>query len=163
MTLGSATVVPAADARTTAQQMHARARLGQDPGQAKIDARTQASIAETLRTYLAYQRGHVRPKTYVEIERYLLKDFKTLHGLPLARVDRQTVAARLSALTADKGRVTANRARATLSAFFSWAMKQGLTESNPVIGTNQHKEKSRERVLSNDELKLIWNALDETD
>ena len=37
-------------------------------------------------------------------------------------------------------------------------MREGLLESNPASGTNVQPEKSRERVLSGDELKLIWNA-----
>ena len=39
-------------------------------------------------------------------------------------------------------------------------MQEGLLDSNPVIGTNQQAEHSRDRVLSNDELRQIWNALD---
>jgi integrase len=37
-------------------------------------------------------------------------------------------------------------------------MREGLLESNPASGTNVQPEKSRARVLSGDELKLIWNA-----
>jgi integrase len=55
--------------------------------------------------------------------------------------------------------VTANRARQSLSTFFGWAMREGLAETNPVNATNQAvEEKSRERVLSDDELAAIWRA-----
>jgi integrase len=57
--------------------------------------------------------------------------------------------------------VTANRVRATLSSFFSWAISEGLTEQNPVTGTKRTEEQSRERVLSHDELRIIWNALED--
>ena len=38
-------------------------------------------------------------------------------------------------------------------------MGEGLVDANPVIGTNRSEEKSRDRVLSPDEFRLIWNAL----
>jgi len=59
----------------------------------------------------------------------------------------------------NNGAVTGNRVRATLSAFFSWAMGEGLADTNPVIGTNRTEEKPRDRVLAPAELRAIWNAL----
>jgi integrase len=41
-------------------------------------------------------------------------------------------------------------------------MQRGLAESNPVIGTEKNEEKSRDRVLTPAEFRLIWNALDDT-
>jgi integrase len=38
-------------------------------------------------------------------------------------------------------------------------MQEGLAESNPVIGTGQRQEQTRERILSASELRLIWNTL----
>jgi integrase len=54
--------------------------------------------------------------------------------------------------------MTANRARAALSACFAWAVREGLADSNPVIGTNRWDEQSRDRVLSADELAVVWHA-----
>jgi integrase len=69
------------------------------------------------------------------------------------------VAARLSEIAAHSGAITANRARAALSAVFAWAMREGLAESNAVIGTNRAvDEKSRSRVLTGEELAAIWRA-----
>ena len=43
--------------------------------------------------------------------------------------------------------------------FFTWCMREGLINSNVVIATNKnHEGGSRERVLSNDELRAIWTA-----
>ena len=59
----------------------------------------------------------------------------------------------------DRGAVAADRGRSTLSAFFGWAIGEGIAEVNPVIGTNKSsKGSSRERVLTDDELVKIWNA-----
>jgi integrase len=57
------------------------------------------------------------------------------------------------------GPFAANRARATLSAFFAWAMGEGVAESNPVVGTHlQAKEVARDRVLTDNELRLVWQS-----
>jgi integrase len=40
-------------------------------------------------------------------------------------------------------------------------MRAGLAEHNPVIGTVKGEERPRDRVLSQDELKLIWAAADD--
>lgn len=46
-----------------------------------------------------------------------------------------------------------------MSAFYAWAMRMGIVESNPVIGTEQPDEgKPRERVLNDHELAAIWNG-----
>jgi integrase len=40
-------------------------------------------------------------------------------------------------------------------------MQRGLAENNPVIGTETNEEKSRDRVLTPAEFRLIWNALED--
>jgi integrase len=53
--------------------------------------------------------------------------------------------------------------RTSLSAFFSWAAREGYVESNPVSYTNKAIENgSRERVLDEGELAAIWRATDDS-
>jgi integrase len=54
-----------------------------------------------------------------------------------------------------------NAVRGNLLALFNWAIEQGLTESNPVVGTIKYEDTSRERVLSLPELAAIWHAVDD--
>ena len=85
---------------------------------------------------------------------------KRLHGLQLNAIDRRTVAALLAELATNNGPNLANHVRASLSSFFSWAMSQGLADANPIVGTSLAVTKGdRDRVLSDIELRLIWNAL----
>ena len=84
---------------------------------------------------------------------------KPLHALPVDTVDQRIVAARLTEIEKGSGAVTANRVRATMSAMFTWGMKEGLVRANPVMFTNKRQEKSRDRVLADNELRLIWQAL----
>src|SRR5262249_17914048 len=52
----------------------------------------------------------------------------------------------------------------TLSAFYVWAMEQGLVGANPVIGTTRLKNNEpSDRVLSDDELAALWRACGDDD
>ncbi len=78
--------------------------------------------------------------------------------MPAAAISPRDVSTRLIELARSSGTVGANRARANLSAAFAWAMKAGLVDANPVVGTIKSEEASRERVLTLDELAAIWRA-----
>jgi integrase len=159
VTLGSLAALTPACARDTAAEMHAMVRLGRDPAGDKAENRIRA--AETMgavtQSYLTYQSGHLRPRSYRELERHLLRYSKPLHGLQLRKIDRRSIAGRIAEV-ASNGAATANRVRASLSALFAWAMRQGLTDANPVTGTNRQPEQSRTRTLTDAELKIIWEA-----
>src|SRR5262249_25034556 len=159
ITLGSATALSLVQARKTASELHAMVRLGRDPAGEKAEGRVREAetVGAVLKAYLPHKRMHLRPRSYTEIERHLLKHCRQLHGLQLTKVDRRTIATQIAAL-AKTGQVTANRVRTSLSAFFAWCIREGLVESNPVLGTSRSPEKSRNRVLSPLELKTIWNA-----
>jgi integrase len=94
-----------------------------------------------------------RPRRLAEVRRCCLA---------LAKVRRATVSARLAAIADANGKTAADRARAALSAFFTWAIREGLADANPVGFTNKSTDgKSRDRVLSDSEIAAIWRALPE--
>jgi integrase len=162
MTLGSVAMLNVAKARDAAKTALAKVRLGNDPANEKAVARLAAgeTLGAVATRYLSRQEARLRPSSYGATERYLLKHFASLHGLALSKINRATVAAALSKIAEDKGAVSADRARAALSAMFTWAVKEGLCETNLVAGTNTASEgRARDRVLSDDELVTIWKAL----
>ena len=64
----------------------------------------------------------------------------------------------------ENGPHAAVRARQSLSAMFAWAIGEGIAEANPVIGTNKPaQEVSRDRVLSEAELRLVWQQAGDGD
>ena len=75
------------------------------------------------------------------------------------------MAARLQEIIKEHGRTSAARARGDLSALFTWALKEGLCETNPVIATNDPGEgiPPRDRVLSDHELAVVWKACQDDD
>ncbi len=168
MTIGAAKILDPAKARQTAGNLLAKVRLGHDPAADRAEARVRASdelLGDVIGRFLARQEGRLRPRSYVDAKRYLEQYWKPLHSLHLARISRATVAARLGKIADEHGPVSADRARAALSSFFTWVIGEGLCDMNPVIGTNKHFDgaKSRERVLADRELALIWRTLPDSD
>src|SRR5262249_10589589 len=147
--------------RETARDLQAKVRLGGDPAGDKAESR--ARVGETfgaaIAPFLEHQKARLRPRSYPDVERHLLKHAKCLHGLPLAKTTKRDIASCITAVARNSGAVAANRVRSSLSSCFGWLMGQGLIEHNPVIGTPRNQERSRERVLSPEELRLIWTAL----
>jgi integrase len=146
--------------REQVSQLHARVKLGQDPAGDKAEGRRRATetFEAVSQKFLAFQSGELKPGSYRQVERHILRLAKPLHGIALASIDRRTVAGIIGDIKVASGTVSANRAASTLSYFFSWAMGQGLAETNPLIGIAKFTEQARERVLSDSELRLVWNA-----
>jgi integrase len=157
VTIGDPRLFNAEEARRIARQILAKAKLGQDPAQEKVAARLAAklTLGAVAERYLADREGKLRPASMKHAQRHLRVWWKPLHGKPLGAITRKDIAALL-----DGPPVAASRARATLMALYSWAIKRGEIEVNPVIGTAIPDEhvKPRERVLTETELVKIWRA-----
>jgi len=165
--LGSAEVLSAEAARTAAKKLLSRIVLGEDPAADRADRREKdkLSLRSQVEQYLALKARELRPKTLREVTRYLSGPyFRPLHGIAIDMIGRKDVASRLGAIQREHGDIVAKAARDKLSAFYVWAMQEGLTEANPVIGTRAPQgNKPRDRVLSNVEFVAIWNACKDDD
>ncbi|HEY8383968.1 MAG TPA: site-specific integrase [Microvirga sp.] len=165
-TLGRADTLPLEDARRAAKAVLAKVQLGGDPQAEKKEARVRAAstFAHVAECYLRRTKERLRPRSFDEVERHLTRAWAPLNSLPIHKVTRATVAARLGEIADENGRFASNRARASLSALFSWAMGEGLVEQNPVVGTNKATEEvARDHVISEAELRLIWQACRDDD
>jgi integrase len=165
-TVGRFEKMAAGIARDLAKKRLAKAELGIDPAKEKQTARQHA--AETFETvatrFLKHKENNVKPRSFEQIETHLKKHWSSFNSRSVHDIGRRDIALLLNEIAADRGPYAANRARATLSNFYTWAMQEGIVEANPVIGTNrQTDEKARERVLSDVELAAIWNACNADD
>jgi integrase len=164
MTIGVFPTMSPAQAREQVRKLTAERRLGADPARdlalKQID---KESFADIVAQYLAAKQKELRDRTYAETERYLKGTASRLNTRPLALITQSEIGDLLDRATQDSGDATANRLRANLAAMFTWAMQRGKVAANPVMLTEKRKEQSRDRVLSNDELAAIWNALPEGD
>jgi integrase len=76
----------------------------------------------------------------------------------MAAVARQDIAAVLERV-AKRAPVMANRLRANLNALWAWSIRAGIVPANPVAQTFVPAvERARERVLSDAEIVLLWQA-----
>jgi integrase len=99
-----------------------------------------------------------------ELKRLLSKELSPWAKRRVDDIDR-TDAIRLIDAIKDRGTpVLANRTRAAARTFFGWCIDKALIEENPFERTKPVvAEKARDRILSDDELRLVLVALDRLD
>ena len=167
VTIGDARKVDLKAARAEAEKRFAQITLGRDPQAEKSAAKVKAAVrmGPLADQYLTLKEDKVRRNTYVADKRYLTTYWKPLRSSPVEAITRRTIAARLNEIVLEHGATAAARARQSLSAFFSWLIREGIADVNPVIGTNDPASHidARDRVLTEAELRAIWSASGETD
>jgi integrase len=165
--IGDARRIDLKAARDAARKTFAEVALGGDPQGNKTDAQARAAvtIGPLFDQYLEIKKPKVRRSTYVADHRYLTNYWKPARRLPIDAVNRRMVASRLNDIVKEHGSTAAARARQSLSAFFSWAIGEGHVDRNPVVGTNDPAAhiQSRDRVLTEAELRAIWQACADDD
>jgi integrase len=171
LSLGSLAEINAKAARNRAKDKLAEIWKGIDPQQVKRDARAKAqldakqTLGAVIDSFLAAKKEgsgskkkKLRPRSFSELQRYVLGDWKSLHRYPISSITRKQVAAILDELE-KRGPVAAARSRSALSTVFVWAMERGHVDQNAVVGTaNPDTNATRDRVLTNTELAAVWNA-----
>lgn len=168
--LGDVRKVTVEDARGIARKRFAQIELGIDPDAEEAKRRTDQeadsrTFEKMVELYLAAQearleQGTLRRNTYIAEERYLRRHCTPLQGKPVSKVSFEDIASLIRKLIAAHGATSAARARGALSSFFAWCMRQGLgVKANPTIGTENpvYGKAPRDRVLTDDEIRIIWN------
>jgi integrase len=166
--LGTIETLDAGEARRRARNALSRVHQGQDPQADKTAARApkapEMTLGDVVDRYLPIAERKLKASTYLGIVLHLRKHWRALHSRELQNLERRHVAAELGRIATTSGLYGANRSRAALSALFAWAIGEGLTDTNPVVGTNKATEEvARDRVLTGDELSLIWRVAGEGD
>jgi integrase len=164
VTIGSVSAISVQQARATAAQLYARSKLGQDPAGERTEARTRANetFALALKPYLVHMQAKLRPGSFENVDRHLMKHAKPLHRLELTKAaERRTVASLLTTVATTSGPVEANSMKGSLSGFFVWAIGQGLLEgTDPTMGmASAPINGPRTHVPTDAEIVKIWNAL----
>lgn len=152
-------VVPGTVAAISRQaaEAYAKAKLGQDPRGERQTAPASDSIGAVLKLYLPQKKASVSKRSYVEIERHLLRDAAPLHDLSL-RSEPLAMTTALLPLFNGLGPAAHGNLRSALSAFFRWMLEQGLADRNPIIAIKPRPVLARERVLTLPELNAVLQA-----
>jgi len=172
--LGHYPSVTLKQARKKADEQRGKIDEGQDDPAVVARLAKQAKLNEALdrRTfgYLAerylreHSKRHNRASSFEEnrrnLEKHLLPYWSTR---PFADIKRPVVIERLEQIIGAGHHSAANRVHALVSKIFSFAIEVGLLEAHPIAGLKKRgKERAKERVLSDDELRLLWTRIVET-
>ena len=149
-------------ARNAAMELLTKLAHGHDPAIDKARAKVAAlnTLSVLIEPYLAHQHRGRRKNTVDEISRYLAVHSAPLHPLPVKDIDRATIAGLLAQVETERGPGSRNNLRNYLSGFFGWMVGEGYVDVNPVLATNKAAHKSRDRLLSDSEARVILTALD---
>jgi integrase len=150
ITLGRYPVLSLADAREEAKRMLAEFTLGRLRPQAM-------SMRKAAELFIEEKVKSNRPSTVASYERLLEKHFPFTGQL--TDVSHNDVVHRLNRLKATPAEY--NHALTGGKVFFNWCLKRRLVTENPFFGIAPNARQSRTRVLSDDELREIWNAAGE--
>jgi integrase len=157
-------------ARKIARQRFAQVELNIDPVAERKQAHAKAAaailtLAIAADRYLDDRQAVIRPNTFKALQRYFAVHWKSLRNRRIDEISRADIAARLQEITKAHGRIAAARARDYLIAFFNWSLREGIYSGggNPAALTNDPGAgiPSRDRVLPDHEIGVIWRACKE--
>jgi integrase len=181
LTLGDARKLTLAEARDQAKDALALAQTGQSPKvqravavataksddaltveQLEADAKTrEENLFKTVAEL--YITRHAKPnlRHWRTVERTLDRELVDRWGTwQIQDVTRRHIIAMVDEV-ATRAPIMANRVHALASKLFGWAIERGILDVNPMVGVKKpSKERSRDRVLTDDELRAVWLAAD---
>jgi integrase len=177
--LGDIRQVTMEAAKKIAKARFAQVQAGIDPGAEKAEAEIAKTktFANVVKLFLEVKKAELRPSTYRTYVYDLQKLSAPFNEMAINAIKLADIAVRLREIVAGaaqsprgrrskeehRGRGQGKRTRKSLSTLFTWAMGEGIVENNPVIATNNPGKgiRPRDRVLSDDELRLIWLACED--
>ena len=138
---------------------------GIDPGKGLVEGRTESraapSVSQLVDEYI--QKWAIpRKRSWKEDKRLLTHDvIPALGRKKAAAVTRRDVRLLLDSIIERGAPVTANRVLAVVRKMFRFAVSRDIVPNNPCEAIEAPaKEASRDRVLSEPELKVLWKRLE---
>jgi integrase len=90
------------------------------------------------------------------------KKFSSLNDMPIGHVTRADVVKVLDSIAANGTPIAANRAMSAIKKLFAWSLDRGAIPVHPLVGLRKPGiERSRDRILTDEELNLFWRAAEE--
>lgn len=147
-------------ARTAALKMVTAVSEGEDPSEEKR-ARKAAMTVEALGEMYVEKYAKRRKKTWVEDQRLLkVEIYPEIGRMKAVAVKRRDLLDIIEA-KAEAGYVAqSTQILAVIRKMFNWAVDSDYLETSPAQGIKPRgKAVRRDRVLSDEEIKAVWNAL----
>ncbi len=146
------------------QQRRAQEAEAEAARRKELEAR-ENTFGAVCKEYLAsHAVTKLRPMTRRERARQITKELAPWRDRPISEISRKDVLRLLDPIASTRP-IMANRVHATLTHLFSWAEEREFIMTNPMKGLRRplEKEAPRERVLSDDELAIVWAAAGKLD
>ncbi len=160
LSLGSVDTISLKEARAAYLDAKKQLELGSDPIEVKREAVRQAEQEITFSMlsarYLAEYAVHKR--TGAEDERILKHDVLPMWAKLKAKdIKKRDVVALLDRVLSRGATTQANRTFACVRKVFNWAAEKDMVDTTPCAGIKAPaKERTRDRVLSDDEIRTFW-------
>lgn len=177
--IGRHGVVTPHSARTRAIELLNSVYKGDDPSANRHALAKNTTVSELCDLYLAEGCSHKKPSTISVDKGRIARHIKPLLGNKVVseitseivdRFMRDIIAGKTaidvktskrggrSRVTGGKG--TASRTTGLLGGIFTFAIRRGLCENNPVRNIHKPKDNKRERFLDDDEFSTLWSFLE---
>jgi integrase len=161
MALGSYPATSLANAREKAQEHLLTATRGKDPGvSASLAPESPQKLLTFGRLTELYVENYARKKrqTWAVDQARLDRNFFARWGdRPAGEITKQDVEDAYERIER-RGTIEANRNLQLVRAIYNWAIAQNLLEKNPTERIKLSSEASRERVLTEAEIRKVWEA-----
>ncbi len=170
LTLGSFPALDVKAARRAAEEARGAIARGEDPAGEKTAARAAARAEREAETDLiekvaeTFIERHAKRATrdWKETERLLKRNVvERWRGRRLSAITKPQVHDLLDSIVDRGAPIAANRVHTQLNVMGRWAVERGIVTTNPFAGIkapSSERGRARERVLSDDELRLVWKA-----
>ena len=162
MTLGTYPIMTLAKARVMHAQALQDVSKGIDPGAKLQEGKTAAKAEPTFKDLLDeyWEKELSKSPSANERKRLVEKDALPCWSSRKVSAIRRRDAVVLLDDVRERAPVTANRLQGVLVRLFNFASERGMIDFSPLAGMRREKESSRARVLTDEEIKNLWNALD---
>ena len=162
LTIGTYPALTLANAREKAREALRQIDRGIDPADERAAKRADGAenFGEVLDDYFDSPATKSN-RTASQTKRLIERDCGIWLRRPIEAITRRDIRDLLDGVVDRGSPVMANRLRAYLSTFFSWAVGREILEENPVNGVSKPAvEIARDRILFDAELIKVWNAAD---
>ncbi len=162
MTLGTYPAIPLSEARGLHAKAMQEVERGIDPGskqkEAKATRKAAPTVADLLDEFWDMELKH--KASGKDQKRLMTKDTLPAWGARKAATITRRDAVLLVDTVRERAPITANRLQGVLVRMFNFAAERGILEHSPLAGMRKKAEQARQRVLTDDEINLLWAALD---
>lgn len=166
LTIGKYPLFSLSRARLEVANLKETVGRGVDPSQGikakKIAHNTAPTVEELVFEYIE-KHAKLKKKSWKEDNRILNREVVSLWGdLKAQDIKRRDIVLLLDDIVDRGSPVTANRTLAAVRKMFNFAISRSILEASPCVQIEKPaKEKPRERVLNEKELKIFWDSLEQ--